>query len=151
MLYITNSPIIPIQGIDLVIRGREIGIDEAKELINKEQWKSAIGHKATAELLSMLLGKEIPTQRIEIYMDKGDKILAFTLKRRLEEGRIIKTIEEIEEIGYKFLLYEAVMETEKYQRIMKLAKELSNCIQNEIYECDQPMYDWLAYEMHKLI
>jgi hypothetical protein len=151
MLYITNSPIIPIQGIDLVIRGREIGIDEAKELINKEQWKSAIGHKATAELLSMLLGKEIPTQRIEIYMDKGDKILAFALLKRLEEGRIIKTVEELQKIGYKLVLYEAIIEGERLERIMKLAKELADCIRNEIPQCDEHTYDWLSWEMQKVI
>jgi len=151
MLYLTNSPIIPISGEDLIVRAKEVSIEEAKELINREEWQSAIGHKSTAELLSIALEKEIPMNRIEIKIRKGDKILAFSLNRRLEEGKVITNIEELKQIGYKFVLYNALIEGERHERIIKLAKDLANCMKNEIPQCDEKTYDWLAYEMKKVI
>ena len=151
MLYLTNAPIIPISGEDLIVRAKEVSVNEAKELINREEWVSAIGHKSTAELLSIALEKEIPMNRVEIKIRKGDKILAFSLNRRLEEGKVIKDMKELEEIGYRLMLFEAVIEGNGFERIMKLAKDLADCIQNETPICDEKTYDWLSLEMHKII
>jgi len=151
MLYLTNSPIIPINGEDLIVRGREINVEEAKELVQKEEWVSAIGHQSTSQLLSMLLETEIPMKRIEIKIKKDDKILAFSLNKRIEEGRIIKTTEELQQIGYRFVLYEVLMEGERHEKILKLAKELADCMKNQTPVCDEHTYDWLSWEMQKVI
>lgn len=107
MLYLLNSAILPLkEGEKYLIKAKEITIQEAKELVTKEQFTSAIGHQATAELLSNILGINIPMNRISIKVTHGDKILAFMLKQRLAEGVVIKTADELQKIGYELWLFE---------------------------------------------
>lgn len=103
MLYVMNTSIVP-SPFGGTVRVREIDADEARDLLTKEEIKSAVGHSATAEALTKLLGIEIPTNRIQIKIKGGDRILAFQLARRLEEGRVIETPAELEEIGYSLRL-----------------------------------------------
>ena len=63
--------------------------------------QSAIGHAATAEIMSELLKHTVETNRIEFFQTEGDDALIFRLKKRPAEGLIL-TREEIEEIGYEF-------------------------------------------------
>lgn len=107
MLYILNSATLPLKsGKEYTIKAREVGIEEAKELLKKEKFTSAVGHEATAKMLTDVFGVEIPMNRIQIFLDKGDKLLSIILKKRLEEGKIIKTEEELKEIGYSLWLFE---------------------------------------------
>ena len=62
---------------------------------------SAIGHAATADILSELLGIEIKANRIEFVQTVTDVALIFKLKARITEGKILNRA-EIEEIGYDF-------------------------------------------------
>jgi len=106
MLYILNSVTLPLkEGEKYVIIARQISIEEAKQILEKEYFVSAVGHKATAELLTSVLGVEIPYNRIQITLQPGDKVLAFLLKKRLEEGQVIKTVEELNAIGYTLWLF----------------------------------------------
>jgi len=106
MLYILNSATLPLkEGEEYTITARQITIQEAKEMLEKEYFISAIGHKATAELLTNILGVEIPYNRIQIELKPGDRLIAFLLKKRLEEGQVIKTIEELNAIGYTMWLF----------------------------------------------
>ncbi|CAJ31570.1 DNA binding protein [Betalipothrixvirus pozzuoliense] len=107
MLYLLNSAILPLkEGEEYIVKAKEITIQEARELLHKENFVSAVGHQATAELLSNVLGVNIPVNRIAIKASHGDKILAFSLKQRLPEGVVIKTTEELEKIGYELWLFE---------------------------------------------
>lgn len=106
MLYVLNSAILPLkEGEKYLISARQISIEEAKEMLEKEYFISAVCHKATAELLTNVLRVEILFNRIQIELQPGDKLLAFLLKRRLEEGQVIKTVEELEKIGYTLWLF----------------------------------------------
>jgi hypothetical protein len=80
---------------------RKIDVNTVKEVI-KDGFTSAIGHEATAQLLSVLLGTQVPTNRTQIKLDYGEMAIVFTLKSRLPEGKILRTLEEIEQIGYEF-------------------------------------------------
>lgn len=62
---------------------------------------SAVGHKATSDILTTLLETEIPCNRIQFKQEVGQGCIVFSLNKRIEEGRILSR-EEIEEIGYKF-------------------------------------------------
>lgn len=107
MLYILNTAILPLKpGEEYTIKAKEITIQEAKELVTKEPFVSAVGHDATARLLSNILEANITTNRIAIRATHGDKILAFLLKQRLQEGVVIKTEEELQKIGYELWLFE---------------------------------------------
>jgi len=80
---------------------RPISLTEAKELVAGSKIVSAIGHLATAEILSELLETEIPVNRTEFLQETGDEAIVFKLRARVSEGRVLNR-QEIEEIGYDF-------------------------------------------------
>ncbi|MBX0310207.1 MAG: DUF1874 domain-containing protein [Sulfurihydrogenibium sp.] len=111
MLYLFNSQIIPLDwklAGSYVIRIKRIDVNQARQLVNQNQFISAIGHDSTAKLLSMLLGIDIPVNRIQVEMTSGDIGLHFVLKKRLPEGHVIKTIQELEEIGFDLVMSEVL-------------------------------------------
>ena len=107
MLYILNSATLPLKsGKEYTIKAKELTIEEAKEILQAEPFISAVGHEATAKALTNVFGVEIPLNRIQIFLDKGDKLLSIILKKRLEEGKVLKTIEELNQIGYSIWYFE---------------------------------------------
>ncbi len=78
----------------------QVTAEQAKGLLDGKEVINAIGHKATADVLNMLLGTSYDVNRIQIKMTSKDEALVFGLQKRLEEGRILRTVEEINEIGY---------------------------------------------------
>jgi hypothetical protein len=106
MLYILNSATLPLkEGEKYTITARQISIEEAKEMLEKEYFVSAVGHKATAELLTNILSVDVSFNRVQITLQPGDKMIAFILKKRLEEGQIIKSVDELEKVGYTLWLF----------------------------------------------
>lgn len=83
----------------------DISIDEAKELICKNGFISAIGHKSTAEAISDSFNINIPMNRIDFKQQVGQKAIVFKLNKRPPEGSILSR-DEIERIGYSFRLME---------------------------------------------
>src|SRR4051812_45796700 len=81
-------------------------LEEARELVREFQQtkkiiRSAIGHQATAELLSSLLGITVAANRIEYRQTVEDAALIFRLKGRPPAGKVLSR-EELEEMGYEF-------------------------------------------------
>jgi hypothetical protein len=70
-------------------------------LIANRETLSAIGHESTAQILSDLLGIDVPVNRIQFAQQEEQTALVFKLQGRPPEGKIL-TREEIETIGYKF-------------------------------------------------
>ncbi|MDU4960999.1 MAG: DUF1874 domain-containing protein [Sporomusaceae bacterium] len=62
---------------------------------------SAVGHAATAEILSDLLAMAVAFNRIDFRQQAGQSALIFKLNRRPPEG-IILSRAEIEAFGYQF-------------------------------------------------
>lgn len=107
MLAILNTSIITAYG---SFDYKAISFDDAKLLVHDaldpmigpdEGILSAIGHQSTAEILSELLGTEVPVNRIQFAQEIGQSAIVFKLKGRPPEG-VILSREEIEEIGYDF-------------------------------------------------
>jgi hypothetical protein len=65
-----------------------LGLDEAKVLV-ADGFESAIGHAGTAQILSLLLGIDVPVNRVAITMQPGDQALVLRLLERLPEGSIL--------------------------------------------------------------
>jgi hypothetical protein len=106
-LYILNTLVIPIDFDKIpkaIILVEKISLNEARELIlrHKDNMVSAIGHQATAILLSKLLQYNIPYNRINVYFNTGDIGLHFFLKTRIEEGKILN-LQELEKLDYWFV------------------------------------------------
>ncbi len=78
-----------------------ISLLEARELVKNVEISSAIGHPATAEVLSELLEIEVKPNRVEFLQGIDETALIFKLKARIAEGKVLNRT-EIEEIGYEF-------------------------------------------------
>lgn len=70
-------------------------------MVSENELDSAIGHDATSMVMTALLGVEVPVNRQMFCQQPGQKALVFKLNGRLPEGKVL-TVEEIQEIGYKF-------------------------------------------------
>ena len=77
--YILNSAVITSPG---RYGYRLVGVEEARAWARHGDFISAIGYAETAEVLSAVLGVEVPAQRIEVRMEPGDEALVFRLKSR---------------------------------------------------------------------
>lgn len=65
--------------------------------------RSAIGHDGTAALVSELLHREIPVNRIAWTQAPGELGIAFKLRGRPPEGKIL-TAEQCRQIGWDWVL-----------------------------------------------
>ncbi|MEM3415153.1 MAG: DUF1874 domain-containing protein [Thermoproteota archaeon] len=110
-IYILNTLIVPVnfdeeKEVKIVLVKMTVG--RAKTFLRFAKEKdvpivSAVGHEATAKLLSKLLGTEISCERKNIYMKPGDIGIHFFLKQRLPEGKILSE-EELQKLDYWLVL-----------------------------------------------
>lgn len=102
-IAILNTPILTGEG---TYKLSSITLEQAQKLVNENDFDSYIGHQATSEILSILLGTEVPMNRQQFKQEIGQKAIIFKLNSRLQEGQVLTTIQEIESIGYTFQLLE---------------------------------------------
>ena len=100
-LYILNTPILTEYG---SFNFRKSSLPEVKELLS-QGFTSAIGHEATAALMSHLTKVQIPVNRVAIKMQLGDKAIVFRMLTRLPEGKVL-TQEELSQVPYEFGILE---------------------------------------------
>lgn len=81
----------------------DISLEKAKEIVSRNELDSAVGHQSTADIMTTLLGVEIPMNRQMFSQQVGQSCIVFKLNGRPAEGKILSA-EEIEKIGYKFQL-----------------------------------------------
>lgn len=97
IIYLLNSPIMTSHG---VFSYSPISESVARDICQDKTIMSFIGHEATAGALSLILQKEVYVNRGEFYQESGDVAIVFSLKRRLAEGEVIKSLEDLKSIGY---------------------------------------------------
>lgn len=103
-LFFLNAPVLTTFG---EFRFERLTLEEARNLIKQfandeaKQVESAIGHEATAEVLTELLSYPVETNRVEFIQTSEDAALVFKLKKRAPEGVVLNR-KEIERIGYEF-------------------------------------------------
>ena|ERR1700736_2222432 len=101
-LTLLNASILTTYG---TFRYEALSLKQARELIREFKSsntviQSAIGHQATADLLTTLLEFPVPANRVEFTQSVEDAALIFRLRRRPAEGKILSR-EEMEEVGYE--------------------------------------------------
>jgi hypothetical protein len=96
-VYILNAPILTSYGKFVY---RKISVDKTRQILSSSEFTSAIGHETTAKFLTQLLGIDIPFNRIQIKMRKGDKAIVFKLIDRLPEGKVLSET-ELKNIKYE--------------------------------------------------
>ena len=98
-LVLLNAPVLTSFGTFEFV---QISTQKAREIIAEaERIESAIGHAATAEIMTELLDYKVETNRIEFFQTTEDSALIFRLKKRIGEGQVLNRA-EIEKIGYEF-------------------------------------------------
>lgn len=97
MITILNTSILTTYGL---FEYCPLSLEEAKTFVSTG-FQSAIGHQSTAEILTELLGIEIPVNRIEYRQQAGDSAIIFKLNGRPPEGAILSK-EDLERIGFEF-------------------------------------------------
>jgi hypothetical protein len=85
------------------LRVREVSLEDAKKLLSQSNFVSAVGHQATADVLTRLLGVQVQFNRIQIQLGEGDALIVFQLMTRLEEGKVLNE-DELAKLQFKFLL-----------------------------------------------
>jgi len=109
-LYILSMLSVPVnfdRTPNVIIKYRAISVDEARELLKKREFISAVGHESTALLLSQLLQVNVPYNRVTVFLEPGDEAICFALRSRPPEGKVL-TVEELRQLG--FWLLHAVVE-----------------------------------------
>lgn len=100
-IAILNGPIITADG---EYSCHTISLEKAKKMIQSApDIISAVGHLATAEILTDLLEIEVTLNRINFHQQVGQQALVFKLNSRPPEGAILSR-DEIEAFGYQFQL-----------------------------------------------
>ena len=90
---------------DGLYRVQQISDAAARDLVTSAPITSAVGHKAAADLLSDILGVEVPENRIPFVQQPGQLAIALKLNTRPPEGAIL-TKQEMMSVGYTLRLIE---------------------------------------------
>lgn len=107
VVYLLNALIVPIdfeKHPQVTIRIRKATVEEVRQLLS-HGFISAIGHQATADLLTTLIGIEIPYNRVTIKAKPGDKLVHFVLRERIPEGRVL-TLDELKLLPFDLAISE---------------------------------------------
>lgn len=78
-----------------------VSLSGVLDLLKTTRFESAIGHAATAEILSDLLGISVKVNRVEYTQGIDETAVVFRLKSRITEGKVLNR-RELEAIGYEF-------------------------------------------------
>lgn len=71
---------------------------------NKDNLLSAIGHNATADVLTKLLGVDVPANRIVFSQDIGQQAIVLKMRGRLPDDVKDLTIDDMHQIGFDLFL-----------------------------------------------
>ena len=71
---------------------------------NKDNLLSAIGHSATADVLTKLLAVDVPANRIVFTQDIGQQAIVLKMKGRLPDDVKDLTIDDMHQIGFDLFL-----------------------------------------------
>jgi hypothetical protein len=87
MIYLLNAPILTAYG-EWHFKG-PLTPEDVRAHIENQALTSAIGHEASATLLSRLLDRPVAIQRISVQLQPGDSAVVLRLCQRLPEGAIL--------------------------------------------------------------
>lgn len=84
----------------------DLTLAQAKDLAqaNKDNLLSAIGHNATADVLTKLLAVDVPANRIVFSQDIGQQAIVLKMRGRLPDDVKNLTIDDMHQIGFDLFL-----------------------------------------------
>ncbi len=107
-VYVMNALIIPIdfdKYKNATVKIRKATVEEVRQLLSNNEFVSAVGHEATAVLLTQLLGIKIQYNRITVKAGPGDILIHFVLKQRIPEGKVL-TLDELQRLEFDLAISE---------------------------------------------
>jgi len=103
-LILLNAMVLPKK--PMVMTSAPTDLENVKALVRiSGKIESYIGHPATAQLLSQLLGVDIPVNRGEYSPEVGDVAVIARLRRRLEKPEDVQSV-KLEDIEFYIVSYE---------------------------------------------
>lgn len=99
-VVIFNGPICTTTGL---YRVTELDVAQARMLVRTHGYMSAVGHEASAQVLSSVLEVDVPMNRIEYEQKVGQQAIALKLDVRPPEGQIL-TAKEMYDVGFSLQL-----------------------------------------------
>jgi len=99
-VYLANAFSLSMLTPPATVKVTEVGAEDVKRLLING-FTSAIGHDATAKIISTQLGVQVPVNRVAIQLKPGDLLLVFQLLARLPEGKILSE-EEMRSVQAKW-------------------------------------------------
>lgn len=102
-LGLLNTSIITTTGTYKMV---DLTLVQAKDLAqaNKDNLLSAIGHSATADVLTKLLGVDVPANRIVFSQDVGQQAIVLKMRGRLPDDVKDLTVDDMQQIGFDLFL-----------------------------------------------
>lgn len=86
----------------------DINLQQARQFVREamaaEGIDSAVGHDASAAILTVLLGVEVPMNRQMFAQQELQGAIVLKLNGRIPEGAVLTEIDQIEAIGYSLKL-----------------------------------------------
>ena len=101
-VYISNAFSLSMLTPPTTIKVVEASVEDVKNILN-QGFVSAIGHEATAKIITTQLGVNVPVNRVSISLKRGDTLLVYQLLKRLEEGKVL-TEQEMMEVPAKWYI-----------------------------------------------
>lgn len=101
---------------------RALTLYEARALVvAAPEVLSAVGHDATAQVLTELLGREVPVNRIQFAQQPGQSAVVLRLRGRIPEGTVLD-VAGMAEIGYDLWLM-----TRRPRSLAEIRSDLDRC------------------------
>jgi len=99
-VYISNAFSLSMLTPPTTIKVVEASAEDVKNILSSN-FISAIGHEATAKIITTQLGVNVPVNRVSISLKRGDTLLVYQLLKRLEEGKVL-TEQEMMQVPAKW-------------------------------------------------
>mgnify|MGYP001772702084 CR=1 FL=1 len=109
MMYLTNAfALNMLNKFPANVTVEKLDYGEFCAKLTSTDYVNAIGHSATADLLSTLCSITVTTNRIAVKVNPGDTLLVVTLLQRLDEGKVLSDREILDmlnnnKIGFFFV------------------------------------------------
>ena len=99
-VYVSNAFSLSMLTPPTTVKVLEVSGDDVKDIL-KDSFVSAVGHEATAKIISTQLNIQVPVNRISIKLTSGDVLVVFQLLVRLPEGKILSE-DEMKQVQAKW-------------------------------------------------
>ena len=87
-VYISNAFSLSMLTPPITVKVVEASVEDVKNILTRG-FTSAVGHEATAQVITTQLSIPVPTNRVGIKLSAGDVLIVFQLLTRLPEGKIL--------------------------------------------------------------